>query len=170
MSGFTETYAEAGNVDDRYRLLRLEAKRLRAEASDTDFRDNEEIHGILREWNAEVEGVLLAFLANDFGWPVAFRPEGTDAAIQDEVRRTILDGKYSPQPEDAALEEIQTQLLDADERVHKGLVAVVDGEGVDYFLPEGKQEASSFLTVREPLGLIDWTTNSSGAEGFQRTY
>lgn len=163
-------YGDLEDADERYHLLRSEAKQLRREAENADFRGNEAIYRILRDRNAEMDGVLLAFLANDFGWPVAFRPEGTEPAIQDRVRKTILEGKYRPKARHEELEAIQEELLEADKRIHKGLVAVVDSENVDYFLPEGKQDASSFLTVREPLGLIDWTTNSSAASGFQRTY
>lgn len=170
MPGFVENYAKEDDTNESYHLLREEAKVLRREARDADFRDNDEIYDALQKWNQKVDGTLLAFLANDFGFPVAFRPEGTDAEIQDQVRQAILEGKYQPGPEHDELEVIQEELLGLDRRIHKSLVALVDEHAVDYFLPEGKNPVSTFLTVREPLGLIDWTTNARAAPGFQRTY
>lgn len=170
MPGFVEMYGQEDDPNERYHLLREEVKVLRREAGNADFRGNDEIYHALREWNQMLDGTLLAFLANDFGFPVAFRPEGTDAEIQDQVRQAILEGKYQPGPGHDELEVIQEELLGLDRRIHKCLVALVDEHAVDYFLPEGKNPSSTFLTVREPLGLIDWTTNAASAPAFQRTY
>lgn len=170
MDDFLSAYQQASGVNERYQLLRSEAKRLRQEARDRDFRQSEDVHQILADANQDLEGSLIAFCANDFGWPVAFRPEGMDPERQDLVRRWILEGKYEVDEDLKDLQEVQTQLMDADPRIHKVLVAEVDAEEVRYFLPEGKSEASTFLMVREPLGLIDWTTHSRRAANFQVEY
>ena len=49
------------------------------------------------------------------------------------------------------------------------LVAELD-DGVRYHLPEGTSEATNFLTVRETVGLVDYTTNGAQADGLSVTY
>lgn len=170
MDDFLSSYEQASDANERYRLLRGEAKRLRQVAGNRDFRQSEDVHEILREANDGLEGSLVAFCANDFGWPVAFRPEGTDPGHQDMVRQRILEGKYADDRDLQDLQDIQRQLMQADSRIHKVLVAEVEADDARYFLPEGKNETSTFLTVREPLGLIDWTTHSRHASNFQVEY
>lgn len=71
----------------------------------------------------------------------------------------ILDpgGEYDTDRYD--LNPIREALREADRRIHQVLVAEWWSDAVEYFLPEGKSEKSDFLTVREPLGLVDWTAN-----------
>lgn len=157
-------YAAADDVNAKYRLLRLEAKRLRQRAQrpeDVTFTDDPAFLELVRECNEQVDGTLLVFAANDFGWPVALRPTGTSKQLQADVRAELLVEKYKSSPE---LDEIRGTLLEADGRVHQALVARHDGDEIDYHLPGGWKEDTNFLTVREALGLIDYITHGHQRE------
>lgn len=41
---------------------------------------------------------------------------------------------------------------------------------VRYHLPEGSNDTTNFITVRETVGLIDYTTNSFQSDGLSVTY
>ena len=117
-------------------------------------------------------------VANDFGQPMSFRPEGVDRDWVDELRRGILAGKYDGDRGDLAA--IREELLDAHPRIHEAIVAELPGAdrteagenagGVRYHLPEGTSEATNVLTVREMVGPVDYTTNSAQADGPSVTY
>lgn len=152
-----ETYKATSDPNERYQLLRQEAKRLRGAGADTRFDRNEELLEILRRQNTELDGTLLAFLANDFGIPPAYLPDGHDREALNDVRVTILEDKYNSNRSD--LNPIREELHEVDNRIHQVLVVEWWPDRVGYFLPEGKSGKPDFLTVREPLGLVDWTAN-----------
>lgn len=161
---FLTAYAEADSVNSKYRMLRREATRLRQLAErpdDVKFIHNPAVLDVIRECNDRVEGTLLVFAANDFGWPVALRPEGTPEQLQEDVRRELLCEKYKSNPE---LDEIRKAVLETDPRIHQVLVARHDGDQIDYHLPGGWKTNTEFLTVREALGLIDYITNGHQRE------
>lgn len=161
---FATAYAAADDLNAKYRLLRREATRLRQRAErpdDVKFTDNADVLDAIRACNDRLEGTLIVFAANDFGWPVALRPEGTPERLQEDVRRELLREKYKSNSE---LDRIRETVLEADLRVHKALVACHDGDRVDYHLPGGWKPNTEFLTVREALGLIDYITNGHQRE------
>lgn len=179
-----EWTAEYERTDDRnakYELLRAEMTRLRNDlvsrhtvdgefdpSAVEEYFDPEAVAEHVRESNREVEGDLLVFVANDFGFPLALRPDGTDRSLQEDVRRGILRNKYDDEATD--LQSIRDDLLEAHPGIHKAIVAEHAGETVRYFLPEGSNETTTFLTVREMVGLVDYTTNSAQADDLSKTY
>lgn len=163
-SEFLTGYAEADDVNAKYRLLRREATRLRRRAvrpADVKFTDDPAVIDVIRACNDRIEGTLLVFAANDFGWPVALRPEETPERLQEDVRRELLREKYQSDPE---LDRIRRDVLEADPRVHQVLVARHDGDRIDYHLPGGWRTNTEFLTVREALELVDYITNGRQRE------
>lgn len=169
MADWTEEYRSTADRDERYRLLRAETARLREAAHEdegAELFDPEEVAATLREQSNRVDGRLVAFVANDFGLPLAFRPSGLDRSAQDEVRQAILEGKYDDAED---LDAIRRALLSAHPSVHKAIV-VEYGESIRYHLPEGTDDRTNFLTVREMVGLVDYTTNSAQRDGLSRTY
>lgn len=163
-----DTYRDSDDVNERYRLLRRELSRLRGEAdTETDLFDADEVGALLRRLDEKLDGNLLAFVANDFGLPVAFRPDGTGMEAQRDVRRAILTGKYDQHDD---LNEIRQSILDAHPCVHKVVVAEHGPKRVRYHLPEGSTESTAFLTVREMVGLVDYTSNSVQREDLSATY
>lgn len=165
MSDWMEEYAVVDDHDEKYKLLREEMTRLRGEGS---VFDREAVAETVRGLGETVEGVLVVFAANDFGLPMAYRPEGTGVEIQDAVRRAILENKYDDSNED--LDELRRELLDAHPAIHKAIIAEIDGGRVRYHLPEGSSSSTNFLTVREMVGLVDYTTNSAQNDGLSMTY
>lgn len=174
------SYTDTDDLNERYRLLQREMTNLRnslaSEFEDDDVDvteipelfDPEAVAATVRKLSDNVEGALVVFAANDFGLPMAFRPSGLSLSIQDEIRQAILDNKYDD--ENAALREIRDELLDRHPEIHKAIVTEY-GEGeIQYFLPEGSNTTTNFLTVREMVGLVDYTTNSSQHEDLSVTY
>lgn len=163
-----DVYGETEDPNERYRLLRTELSRLRGDADfETDVFDSDEVGETLAVQGDDLDGDLLAFVANDFGLPVAFRPEGTSREALRDVRRAILTGKYERHDD---LNEVREAILDAHPRVHKVVVAEHGPRQLRYHLPEGSTEDTAFLTVREMVGLVDYTTNSVQREGLSETY
>lgn len=161
-------YADAEEPNARYRLLRRELSRLRGEADlGTALFDPDEVRETVASLAEDLDGALLAFVANDFGLPVAFRPEGTSIEAQRDVRRAILTGKYDRHED---LNAVRRAIREAHPRVHKVVAAEHGPRRVRYHLPEGSTEETAFLTVREMVGLVDYTTNSVQREGLSRTY
>lgn len=159
-----DAYATENDVNTKYHLLRQEAKRLRQRAerpADMKFTDDPAFLNLVRECDERVNGTLLVFAANDFGWPVALRPTGTPKQLQADVRTELLAEKYKSSQE---LDEIRRALLAADGRIHQALVARHDGDEIDYHLPGGWKADTNFLTVREALGLIDYITHGQQRE------
>ncbi|MCU4743288.1 hypothetical protein [Natronoglomus mannanivorans] len=159
-----DAYTTEEDVNAKYHLLRREAKRLRQHAerpADMKFTDDPAFLDLVRACNERVDGTLLVFAANDFGWPVALRPTGTSKQLQADVRTELLAEKYKSSPE---LDEIRRTLLDADVRVHQALVVRHSGDEIDYHLPGGWKVDTNFLTVREALGLIDYITHGHQRE------
>lgn len=168
MTDWTEEYARTDSLDERYKLLREELTRLREHGRETDRFDPDTVADTVRELNEEVDGDLVVFVANDFGLPVAYRPAGTGFWVQDAVRQSILEEKYDDsQPH---LDKLRQVILERHAGVHKAIVAEVDGSSLRYHLPEGSNESTNFVTVREMVGLVDYTTNSDQREGLSGTY
>ncbi len=180
-SEWMDDYEATDDRNEQYGLLRTEMTRLRNDlvsqhmvdgefdwSAVQEYFDPEAVAETIREASRDVEGDLLVFVANDFGFPAAFRPEGTDRAIQNDVRLGILERKYDDEAAD--LQSIRDDLLDAHPGIHKAIVAEYTGDDVRYFLPAGQNETTNFLTVREMVGLVDYTTNSAQADDLSRTY
>lgn len=168
MSDWLADYADTDDANERYRLLRDELARLRGGAEEGDFYDRAAVAEDVARLNDGFDGDLIVFVANDFGLPVAYRPKGTGFEVQDAVRRAVLETKYDGANDD--LDGARRTLLDRHPAVHKVLVAAVDGASIRYHLPEGSNEDTNFLTVREMVGLVDYTTNSQQNEGLSTTY
>lgn len=168
MTDWIEEYAETEDLNRKYDLLRGEITRLRGRRDDVEFFDGEAVRSDVRRLNGTVDGELVVFVANDFGLPLAFRPEGVPRNAQDEIRQAVLRNKYDGTNGD--LDEIRRELLDEHPGIHKAIVAEYAGGTVRYHLPEGSNETTNFVTVREMVGLIDYTTNSSQSDSMSRTY
>lgn len=168
MTDWIEEYADADDPNRKYRLLRSEMTRLRGRRDDAEFFDPDAVRRDVRRLNGTVDGELLVFAANDFGLPRAFRPAGVPKGAQDEIRQAVLRNKYDDANED--LDEIRRELLEEHPGVHKLVVAAYSDGTVRYHLPEGSNDATNFLTVREMVGLVDYTTNSSQSDGLSVTY
>lgn len=168
MADWREKYAETEDLNQRYGLLREEMTRLRGQRNDIEFFDADAVGSDIRRSNGEVDGDLIVFAANDFGQPRAYRPEGLEIDVQNEIRRAILQNKYDGTNED--LNEIRSDLLEKHPAIHKVIVAERSEQQVRYHLPEGSNETTNFLTVREMAGLIDYTTNSFQSDGLSVTY
>lgn len=174
------TYHDADDLNEKYRILRREMTRLRNElASEFEddevdaagipaFFDPEAVATTVGNLSTKVEGALVVFAANDFGLPVAFRPSEASLSVQDEIREAILNNKYDD--ENDYLREIRDELLDRHPEIHKAIVAEYGDDEIEYFLPEGSNSTTNFLTVREMVGLVDYTTNSSQREDLSVTY
>lgn len=164
---WTEDYASTKDLNEKYKLLREETARLRRDTGSEDRFDPEAVAQTVRDLNEAIDGDLLVFAANDFGLPVAFRPETFEIEQQDAVRQAILENKYDEQED---LNEIRHELLTTHPAIHKIIVAEYTHGNVRYHLPEGSNAETNFLTVREMVGLVDWTTNSFQGDGLSRTY
>lgn len=164
MSDWMAEYAALDDTDEKYRVLREEMSRLREEGS---VFDRDAVADTVRELAADNDGVLVVFAANDFGLPVAYRPAGTGLEIQSAVRRAILENKYDANED---LDDLRLELLASHPAVHKAIVAEFDQGRVRYHLPEGSSSRTNFLTVREMVGLVDYTTNSVQNDGLSMTY
>lgn len=168
MQDWLDGYAGTDDPNERYALLRQEMTRLREAGQSADLFDREAVAETVGRLNDEVEADLVVFVANDFGLPMAYRPEAAGVELQDAVRRAILERKYDDTNDDLAA--LREELLDAHPGVHKAIVAALDGCALRYHLPEGSSENTNFLTVREMVGLVDYTTNSAQRDGLTRTY
>lgn len=168
MADWMEEYAESEDLNRKYELLREEATRLRGQRDAIEFFDRDEVAETVANLDEQVEGRLFVFVANDFGRPVAYRPEAAGFGLQDAVRRAILDDKYDGSHSD--LNTLRQSLLKTHPEIHKAIVAEVDGSAIRYHLPEGSNQSTNFLTVREMVGLVDYTTNSAQREGLSKTY
>jgi hypothetical protein len=168
MSDWMDEYADTDDLNEKYKLLRAELTSLRGRRDDIEFFDDEALERDVRRSNETVDGDLLVFLANDFGWPIAFRPSGVPLDAQNEIREAILENKYADGHDD--LDDIRRELLDAHPAVHKAIVAEHSGDSIRYHLPEGSNETTNFVTVREMVGLVDYTTNSFQSDGLSVTY
>jgi hypothetical protein len=168
MSDPMDEYARTDDLSEKYRLLREEAARLRGQRDRIERFEDDEVEETLRGLDERLEGHLIAFVANDFGYPAAFRPEGIDRGIQNEVREAILRNKYDDSNDDLA--EIRRRLLEAHPAIHKAILVEYRDGTLRYHLPEGSNPTTNFLTVREMVGLVDYTTNSAQCDGLSRTY
>ena len=168
MTDFCDAYDAAETANRQYALLREELVRVRGRREDDAFYDPDAVSETIERLADRVDGTLVVFAANDFGVPRAYRPEGLHRSAQDEVREGILERKYDAANDD--LDEIRRELLDEHPGVHKAIVAEYTEGSLRYHLPEGSSESTNFLTVREMVGLVDYTTNSFQADGLYRTY
>lgn len=162
-----DAYRTADDANEKYKLLREEMTRLRREG--TAF-DRDAVVETIRDLSNFVDGHLVVFPANDFGLPLAIRPAELGRGAQDEVRQEILAEKYSRRGETEDLNEIRENLLEEHPAIHKVLVCEYTEVEIRYHLPGGRHENTNFLTVREAVGLVDYTTNSNQAEGLSLTY
>jgi hypothetical protein len=168
MTDFLDAYADATDSNRQYDLLRDELARLRGRRDDVEYFDEEAVLAAVREANETVDGDLVVFAANDFGRPRAYRPEGLPRVRQDDVRQAILEDKYDASNDD--LDAIRRDLREAHPGLHKALVAECRSDVIRYHLPEGSNDSTNFLTVREMVGLVDYTTNSAQRDGLSVTY
>lgn len=168
MSDWMEEYATTDNLNRKYGLLRTEITRLRGQREEIEFYDPDEVMKDVRQWNKTLSGDLIVFVANDFGLPKAYRPQDLDKAVQNKIRESILQNKYDSTNED--LNEIRRELLDKHLGIHKAIIAQHEDGEVRYHLPEGSNETTNFITVREMIGLIDYTTNSFQSDNQSVTY
>lgn len=168
MTDWMSEYVETDDLNLKYRLLRAEMARLRGRRDEIEFFDEAAVAKDIRRLSETVDGDLVVFVANDFGRPRAYRPSGLARGVQDEIRQAILRDKYDDTNQD--LDEIRREVLDAHPGIHKVIVATYSEDEIRYHLPEGSSESTNFLTVREMVGLIDYTTNSSQADGLSTTY
>lgn len=150
------------DINRRYQKNRQEIQRLRKEAHATSFDEIarfpvEGLLEVLREHDGRLDGDLIAFVANDFGMPIAFRPEGVEKERQNEVRLEILEEKYKS---DDRMNTIREEIVD-DVKIHKALVSLVNGDEIRYHLPGSTRGETNFVTVREAVGLVDFTTNAN---------
>lgn len=170
MSDWMDEYGTEEDFNEKYRLLWDELARLRAAAHAADERPVPEIGTIrptVERLNERTDGQLVVFVANDFGRIGAFRPREANVEVQDRVRRAILSRKYDEHPD---LDEIRRELLRSFPAIHKAMVAEYDEGDVRYHLPEGSNEATNFLTVREMVGLVDYVTNSTQSDDMSLVY
>lgn len=168
MSTWHDEYVRTDDLNEKYLLLRAAAADLRGRGGPQEFFEVEGVADSLRRLDEQIEGQLIAFVANDFGFPGAYRPDGVDIGVQNAVREAILERKYDDTNADLA--DIRRQLLEEHPGIHKAVIVEhVDGT-VRYHLPEGSNETTNFLTVREMVGLVDYTTNSAQCDHLSRTY
>lgn len=163
-----EEYVETDNINEKYKLLRDEMVRLRGEVCSGDRFDPDAVAQTIKNINDRVNGELLVFAANDFGLPMVFRPADFTMGDQAEVRRLILEEKYHG--EDVELNEIRRALLDTHPAIHKAIVVASSEDNVRLHLPEGSNTTTNFLTVREMVGLVDYTINSSQSNSLSQSY
>lgn len=173
-----ENYQNAETLNEKYGLLRDEMTKIRRRAVRSVKKqrfapgevwyDPNEVAQTIAELDDEVEGRLVVFAANDFGLPRAFRPTDLERDVQEEIRQELLNEKYSDKHQD--LDAIRQELLAEHPAIHKAIVAEWSEDGIRYHLPEGSSPDTNFLTVRETVGLIDWTTNSYQAEDVSKTF
>lgn len=168
MTDWMAEYARTDDSNEKYELLRREMARLRGRRDEIEYYDHDAVGDDLRGMNERVSGDLIVFAANDFGSPRAYRPDGVSRDVQDEIRRALLENKYDGTNEH--LNGIRRELLAAHPGIHKVIVAEHSADDVSYHLPEGSNGTTNFLTVREMVGLIDYTTNSFQRDGLSVTY
>ena len=168
MSSFGDEYDSLTDPNEKYRALRAEITRLRRDAHRDDRFDPEEVTETVRRLSDSLDGHLIVFAANDFALPFSFRPEEIEMERLNEIRTAILANKYDASNPD--LDDIRRELLDVHQRIHKAIVAEYRDGDVRYHLPEGSNENTNFLTVREMVGLVDYTTNSFQRDGLSGTY
>lgn len=168
MPDWTEDYTRTDDLNRKYRLLRAEITRLRGRRDEIEFFDPDAVREDVRRLNRTVAGDLVVFAANDFGMPRAYRPRGVPAAVQNEIRRAILHDKYDGSNE--RLNDVRRELLTEHPAIHKVIVAEYADGDVSYHLPEGSNETTNFVTVREMVGLVDYTTNSFQSDDLSETY
>lgn len=168
MTDWIGEYTATVDLNQKYSLLRAEITKLRGRRDDIQFFDSEAVRSDLRHLNETVVGDLIVFIANDFGQPRAYRPQSVAIDVQNEIRRAILQNKYDDTNED--LNAIRRELLAEHPAIHKAIVAERHEGTNRYHLPEGSNETTNFVTVREMVGLIDYTTNSFQSDGLCETY
>lgn len=163
MADWTNEYAGTDDLNEKYQILREEITRLRGEAGRDDRFHPDDPKDTIRQLSSHVDGHLIVFAANDFGRPVAYRPQGVEKELQNEIRKTILERKYDSHED---LNEVRQELLDRHPKIHKAIIAEYRDGNIRYHLPEGSNETTNFITVREMVGLVDWTTHN----GVSTTY
>lgn len=156
-------------LNEEYRTLTDDLTDLRRQAHERGLGDvvrfaDESFRTTVSEVAAELSDPVVVFPVNEFGLPVALRPESVPLTAQNRIRYAVLTRKYET---DAELNEIREEILDRHPRVHKVLVATA-GESIRYHLPEATEQTTNFTSVRDAVGLVDWTTN--GAERNCRQY
>lgn len=134
--------------------------------------DTDAIAATVADHAADFDGTLVFLGASDFGHPAAFVPEATDDPsallnrLLDEFHRER--GKW--QGEHDGLREVRAAAFETEPNLHKGLAALVTGDGVEYDLGRGFGEEYNFVTIRQVVGLVDWLANSYQADGLTVRY
>ncbi len=168
ISDFGDEYDALTDRNEKYRALRAEITRLRRDAHRDERFDPDEVTETVRRLSDSLDGYLIVFAANDFALPVSFRPGKIERQLLNEIRTAILANKYDASNPD--LDDIRCELLDVHPRIHKAIVAEYRDGDVRYYLPEGSNESTNFITVREMVGLVDYTMNSFQRDGLSKTY
>lgn len=168
MTDWIEEYTRTDDLNEKYQHLRTQQAALRARRDDIEFYDADAVRADVHDLNETIDGDLVAFVANDFGRPRAYRPRHLESHAQNEIRHALLQNKYATADED--LQQIRTTLLNDHPAIHKLIAAEHTDDQIHYHLPEGTTRHTNFLTVREMVGLIDYTTNSAQADDLTTTY
>lgn len=161
-------YADTDDLNEKYGHLRAQMADLRGRRDDIEYFDEHAVEDDIRQYSDTVDGTLIVFVANDFGRPRAYRPSDVDRDAQNDIRKALLRNKYDDTNDD--LDQIRTQLLDDHPGIHKIIVAEYSDDQIKYHLPESSNHTTNFITVREMVGLIDYTTNSFQNDGLTITY
>lgn len=158
---------EDDGINDRYRAHRASAADLAEEANETDYWfDADAVTAVLTDAAGDIDGDLFAFVGNDFGLALAFRPAGVARDRQNDVRRALLE--RGPDTDDV-LAAIGDRIRATDGRIHKVLVAAADGDCIRYHCPSASSPPG-FVTLSEAIGLVDFTTNGFKRGVVTRTY
>lgn len=134
------------------------------------FPDEEAVAQRCYEFAQGVEGMFVYAAANDFGRPFAVVPSGKDARFpMRELADALYDRKWEPTHRD--LRQFHHDTKRAVTGIHMGLPAVVTEDSVRYDLvaPTRSTDAD-FLTMREPIGLVEWIVNEPNTENWMVEY
>lgn len=168
MTDWIDAYTDTDDLNEKYGHLRTQIATLRARRDDIEYFDEDAVLDDVRELDDTIDGHLIVFLANDFGRPRAYRPSNVDRDAQNDIREALLQHKYDDTNDH--LNQIRNQLLHDHPGIHKIIAAEYSTDEITYHLPEGTNHTTNFITVREMVGLIDYTTNSFQNDGLSKTY
>lgn len=158
----------AVDINDRYHTIRESAAEMASEADKNEYWfDADAVREVLRDAAGDVDGELFAFVGNDFGLSLAFRPEGTARDRQEAVADALL---ARGEEEDGVLSAVADRIRATDDRIHKVLVAAIDVDGnVRYHCPlDGTPPG--FLTLCEAVGIVNVTTQGFRQSIVSQTY
>ncbi|MFC6903833.1 hypothetical protein [Halalkalicoccus tibetensis] len=165
------TEPDASDPDERYRQLLEQGLEMR-DANQPNLNYGT-IRSVLGDRNGEFDGHLVFFAASDFGEPRVFLPAGL--SNRDEALQAILDRVHEQKwrARDSGLRDVRSQLFDEVPGIHQGLAALYRENGsAAYDIDFPWDGAYNFVTIRQAVGLVDWTTNAQEPwlDGLRRTY